>query len=96
MEKMSKTRILVEVGVPTPGQYAENAPTIRKSVEDKVREAIELVETGYCSDIEWIMLNKLYKQICECKQPNNRMLNIKQMIEPLLAKYGYHRVEALS
>jgi hypothetical protein len=61
-----------------------------KSIEDTVREAIELVDSGYCSNVEWILLNKLYEKLC-CMKKTPRVQNIINMIEPVLAKYGYHK-----
>lgn len=64
----------------------------KPSVEERVKHALELIDSGYKSDIQWIMINKLYKQLCEMKKPSERALNIKKMIEPVLAKFGYHKV----
>ena len=61
-----------------------------KSIEDTVREAIELVDSGYCSNVVWILLNKLYEKLCGMKK-TPRVQNIIGMIEPVLAKYGYHK-----
>lgn len=61
------------------------------SVEDKVKKAIELVDSGYCSDVEWLMLNKLYQSL-KSKKQNDRVKNLISMIKPVLAKYGYHDV----
>lgn len=62
------------------------------TVEEKVREAIDLVDSGYCSHTEWLMLNKLYESLCRNKKQGPRIQNLKKMIEPVLAKYGYHKV----
>lgn len=79
--------VMLEMDPPKP---SESRP-LRLSVEDQVRQALELVESGYCSNVEWIMINKLYKKLCEMK-PSPRVANLINMIKPVLAHYGYHEV----
>lgn len=83
-----KLQILIDV--PPPVEKAKEAPC-PMGIEDKVRDALELIESGHESHQEWIMINKLYKALCE-KKPNKRINNLKKMIEPVLAKYGLHGV----
>lgn len=54
---------------------------------------LELIESGHESIIEWRCINRLYKDLCHSKYKNNkRVANLKRMIEPVLAKHGFHKV----
>ena len=86
---MSKTKIMIEVGAPSPGCQPHGPAPL--SVEDKVRHTLDLIESGYCNHTEWVMLSKLYRALQQ-KKPTARIQNLKAMIEPVLAKYGYHGV----
>lgn len=88
-----KTTLLIQIGVPEPKATSQEGKEAPVSIEDKVRYAIELVDSGYCSDVEWIMLNKLLSSLYKKKQ-TPRVKNLIDMIEPVLAKYGYHKVTA--
>ncbi len=86
-----KLQILLDMGLPPKQPESKQS---KKSVEDKVREAIELVESGYCSHVEWLMLNRLMTDLKKSKQKKSqRVQNLISMIEPVLSKYGYHGVE---
>lgn len=61
------------------------------SVEDEVRQAIELIDSGHDSHIEWKLLNKLAKELRSRKDARSR--NLMEMIDPVLQKYGMHGVE---
>lgn len=87
-----QTRIMLNIAVPEPRPSASKSNG--KSLEDQVREAIDLVDTGYCSHVEWLLLNKLYKSLCCLSKQTPRVKNLKAMIEPVLAKYGYHKVSS--
>lgn len=60
-------------------------------IEDDVREAIECIESGHDSVIEWKMINKLYKELRSMKK-TPRVDNLIKMIEPVMSKYGLHGV----
>jgi hypothetical protein len=47
-----------------------------------------LIESGHDSQVEWRALKKFYKVLC-CAKKTDKVLNLKNMIEPILAKYGY-------
>lgn len=88
---MSQIKLMLQVGIPTETR----APEYEKpSVEERVRDAIECIESGYKSDVQWLLLNKLYTSLSKKPKLSPRARNIVQMIEPLLAKYGYHKVGA--
>lgn len=61
------------------------------SVEDEVREALELIESGHDSHIEWKLLNKLARELRPRKDARSK--NLMEMIDPVLQKYGMHGVE---
>lgn len=73
--------------MPSPGNEAKPRP--RFTVEDKVRAMLELIDSGHESYTEWLTIQKLYDKLCSMKQ-TSRVKNIKQMIEPVLNKFGYH------
>lgn len=84
-------KILIALGMPEPQAEspAKPKPAERLSIEDQVRDAIECVESGYRSDVEWVLLNKLYKDLRGRKQ-TPRIRNLLKMIQPVLSKFGYH------
>jgi hypothetical protein len=86
---MASTRILIQLEHPSPEETVQAPEPV--SIEDKVRDAIECLDSGYKSDIEWIMLNRIYGELINMRS-NSRIENLKNMIEPVLAKYGYHKV----
>ena len=88
----SKLGISIQLSLPnseTTSREAAHKKHSCMSLEDKVRDMIELVDSGYDSAVEFIMLKKLYSSLCKKKQ-SPRVQNLKKMIEPTLNKYGYH------
>jgi hypothetical protein len=90
---VSSIKLMLELPMPAPAP----APVQQKkepeySVEDKVREALECIDSGHESGVEWSMINRLYSDLCKLKKPNDRAKNLKKMIEPVLAKFGYHKI----
>jgi hypothetical protein len=87
----SKIRVLMEVAMPQPGTgHPETRPP---PLEDKVRDALELIQSGYRSSTEWKMINKLYKHLQGLPR-SPRVDTLMRMIEPVLSRYGYHKVAA--
>lgn len=83
---MSQINLLLSLDVP------QHRSEKRKfSIEDEVREALDLIESGNDSHVEWNMIRRLYREICK-RKPTARIANLKEMIEPVLSKYGYHKV----
>lgn len=80
-------RLSIQLEMPPP-EKSRRVPE-PMSIEDKVRDAVELCESGYCSDVEWRMLCRLRDALREKKQ-TPRIQNLLQMIQPILNKYGYH------
>ena len=86
-------KVLVEIGMPEPDAASCAAPQAapQQTIEERVRNALDLIESGYCSHTEWLMINRLYKGLQE-RKGNPRAEALMRMIEPTLAKYGYHKV----
>lgn len=84
--------LCLQLDVPSPQETseAESVP----SVEDKVRSALDLIDSGYHSNVQWLTVNKLYKQLQDMPKKSKRVQNLIDMIEPVLAKYGYHGVSS--
>lgn len=81
-------KLSIQLEMPQP-QSAQPEQAQKPSIEERVREAVELCESGYCSSTEFLMLAKLAQALREKKQ-NPRIENLLQMIQPTLNKYGYH------
>jgi hypothetical protein len=95
--KVNSIKVMLELPMPSPAPQAAPAQksAIQKvPVEDKVREALECIDSGHESGVEWAMINRLYADLCKLKKPTERAENLKKMIEPVLSKYGYHKVPA--
>lgn len=60
------------------------------SVEDEVKQAIEMIDSGHDSYVEWKLLNKLAKELRTRKDARSK--NLMKMIDPVLQKYGLHGV----
>ncbi len=84
-------QLVLRLNMPPPGHPTPHREEKSVLIEDKVRQAIELIDSGYCSDTEWLMVNKLYKALRK-RKPTPRIRNLLAMIEPVLAKFGYHEV----
>lgn len=63
------------------------------SIEDDVREALDCIESGHDSLVEWKMINKLHKELNQMKKKSPRVQNLLDMMEPVMAKYGIYGVE---
>ena len=58
------------------------------SVEEEVKQAVEMIESGHDSLTEWKLLNKLCRELS--KRKDSRSKNLMKMIEPVMSKYGMH------
>lgn len=92
-KKKSAIRVMLEIEMPDKATTAaaKPAPDPVKAlpIEDKVREALECIDSDHDSNVEWIMIRKLYRDLRALKRPSEKALNIMKMIEPVLSKYGY-------
>lgn len=96
---VNSIKVMLELPMPAPQpvpvqEKKEEKKEDTVSIEDKVREALECIDSGYESGVEWAMINRLYKDLKGLKKPTDRAKNLMKMIEPTLAKFGYHQVPA--
>lgn len=85
-----KIEILISLGTPEPTPEKSKPKKLPEvPIEERVREALQCIDSGKASHVEWIMINKLYKSICGMRKPSSRALNIANMIEPVLEKFGF-------
>lgn len=89
----NKVRILVELGMPNGSPSEKPAPQ-KETVEEQVRQALECIESGHDSRVEWITINRIYKYLTGLKRPSARANNLLRMLSPVLSKYGYHGVSS--
>ncbi len=89
------TKIHIMLETAPPEQIPEKSKLPEKlSVEDRVRELIDCINSGYDSEMEWILLNKFYNTLQRSGKSGPRVDNLKKMIELVLSKFGYHKVSA--
>lgn len=82
-------KLMLDLGVPAESRKAEEPTVPKRSIEDEVRDSLELIESDRQSSIEWRAIKGLYQQLCKMKQ-TERVQNLRNMIKPVLSKYGYH------
>jgi hypothetical protein len=61
----------------------------KPSLEEQVRCLVDLVESDRDSSQEWKTLRGFYADLLK-KKETDQIRNLKNMIKPVLAKYGYH------
>lgn len=88
---MANISIMLQVGMPD-SNTSSIAPVLpqKKSVEDTVREALDCIESGWNSHVEWNMIRRLYASLENSTKKSDRIDNLKKMIYPVLQKYGYY------
>lgn len=88
--RKQKIAIMIEVHQEPPAPTStEPGPGYGKpSLEQKVRDALEIVDSGHKSDVEWAYIKKVYQQLRP--QRDMRSREICEMIEPILQKYDIH------
>lgn len=62
----------------------------KPSVEEQVRDCLDLIDSGHESAVEWNMIRRLYREL-QSRERSPRIENLMQMIEPVLSKFGYHK-----
>lgn len=89
MDNPSKISIMLEVGLPQSNSQAlDNHCPI--SVEDEVHHALMMIDSGHDSNVEWMMIRRLYRDLVPRRGKSKRIDNILNMIEPILHKMGYY------
>jgi len=87
-------RISISLQMPSAEAPVRKPEASRVPVEDRIREALECIESGEDSAQEWILVNKIYKLLKSKKNLGPRGRNLIKMIEPVLAHYGYHGIDS--
>lgn len=89
---MTSIKLLLDI-VPEkkPEPEKKSDVPIKESIEDQVHNMLELIDSSHDSHVEWLTINRLYESLKKCKQ-TPRVDNLIKLIEPRLAKYGYHKV----
>jgi Ca2+-binding EF-hand superfamily protein len=83
-----KVQIMLAMEPPKPSKEMVEAKG--PSIEEEVRQAIEMIDSGHDSYVEWKLLNKLAKELRNRKDARSK--NLMEMIDPVLSKYGMHGV----
>lgn len=89
-------QILISLDVPTPGKYKTDHATKELSIEERVRAACELIDSGHESRKEWLLLQKLNNYLMRRKDRlTERQANVLQMVQPMIEKYGQNSPEGV-
>jgi len=90
MHESNKFKLMLEIGMPgvertAAAQEEPEGPT----VEERVKDALDLIDSGHESPVEWRMISRLYNSLCALAKPSKRAINLIETMEPILAKYGH-------
>jgi|TARA_R110000868_G_scaffold411428_1_gene703892 Ca2+-binding EF-hand superfamily protein len=85
-----KIQIMLQTEPPAPNKN-KSIEKPDTSIEEEVRQAIEMIDSGHDSYVEWKLLNKLARELRPRKDARSK--NLMEMIDPVLQKYGMHGVE---
>lgn len=81
-------RVQVMIDTPPPPRSIPQQPHI--TVEERVRDALDCIDSGYESPVEWRMVCGLFQHLLKSGKRSPREQNLLDMIQPILAKYGYY------
>lgn len=84
-----RIQVLIDNGTPEHITRPHEDSCEPRPIEDEIRDSLELIESGYESNVEWKAIKGLYTQLTQMKQ-TERVRNLRSMIKPVLSKYGYH------
>jgi hypothetical protein len=85
-----KIKVMLDLEAPSAEKTKQTVVEKGPSVEEQVRQAIEMIDSGRDSYVEWKLLNKLAKELRSRKDARSK--NLLEMIDPVLQKYGLHGV----
>lgn len=85
-----KIKMMLELDPPSSEKTKQSVVDEGPTVEEQVRQAIEMIDSGHDSYVEWKLLNKLAKELRS--RNDARSKNLMEMIDPVLQKYGLHGV----
>jgi len=78
------TKIRVEVEVAPPRREC----TKHKSIEQRVRELLEDIDSGHPSAQQWEQVRRLFNKLACKPKLSKRAENLLRMMEPIIEKYG--------
>lgn len=90
-------KVSVSVGLDMPKTRCAKEEG-KLSIEERVRDAIDMVESGHESRRDWEFLRRLNNAIMKkynCGKCNERMLNILMTLQPIMEKYGQYDHEGV-
>lgn len=87
-------KLAISLQMPSSEPQKKYEECKRPPVEDRIRQALENILSDRDSHEDWILINKIYKSLCSMKKLSSRGRNIKNMIEPVLAKFGYYKTSS--
>lgn len=79
-----KITILID-SVPSPEKTKKSAGP---SVEERVQDALELINSGHESRAEWEFIRRVNNYLMKKSQLNSREKNVLAMIQPCIKKHG--------
>ena len=83
-------KVLVQMDSP-PSPEATKQTCPPRSIEERVRDLLEIADSGKDSSLEWNILRRLYRDL-QKRKGNSRVDNLIQMLEPVMHKFGYYEV----
>lgn len=83
-------KLLLKMDNPPSAETTSKYPKCTIPLEDRVRNMIQLAESGKDSHLEWNTLRKFYTALLEKPKSNARIQNLINMLEPVLKKNGYY------
>jgi len=86
-----KVSVLISLDIPQVGTSKADPATQELSVEEKVRAACELIDSGHESRTEWQLIRRLNNYLVRRKDNlTDRQRNVLLMIQPIIEKYGQY------
>lgn len=83
-------KLMIQMEPPALVQSQAQQPA-QRSIEEEIRHALDCIESGHDSGVEWLMVCKIYKQLLSLEKPSPKAKNILDLITPIMSKYGYHQ-----
>ncbi len=77
-----KIKLLIDAPVPKPAPQEA-----RPSIEERVDEALELIDSDAESMAEWNFIRNLNNRLCKCKKLSPKAKKILEKIQPVLYKF---------
>ena len=81
-----KLSLSLTLQMPSSGRGVKRKP----NVEDQVRAAIQRIDDGTGTEVDFLMLRKVKTALLTKDKKNPRVKSLLEMIEPTLRKFGYY------